>query len=161
MTQLSRLFLLGVFQLSIATPLPAVAEDAALLDAIRKKIEGSKGQARSATSNDRGHLAGLLSAHLIECIKIEGEVPKEQPIVAFSLNLDGSFAEKPRIANPSKDQAFSSYSAKLMSALMKCEPFKIPDRFHPTHSEWKNIRMSVHADDFKQSPEASTRWMKR
>ena len=98
--------------------------------------------------SDKSRLIGYLTEQMNRCLSIPpGAMPRTTPIVNIQLGRDGSIIGGPTLSNPSNEPGFRPFAEANMRALRNCAPYRIPDRFLESYSDWKNLSIGIVPSD--------------
>jgi hypothetical protein len=87
---------------------------------------------------------GLLTDQMNRCLNIPpGASPKTAPIISIQLSRDGAIIGGPTLTNPRGEPGFAPFAEANMRALRNCAPYRIPERFHATYNDWKNLSIGI------------------
>ena len=98
-----------------------------------------------------------LNALVVGCIKREWTVvQRTRPDLEgfkiharMSLSRDGALLSKPQVVNSSSDPDFPTWSSRLLSAIHKCAPFKIPSQYDAFYSDWRDWNLLFDSKDLQ------------
>ncbi|MBV1700420.1 MAG: cell envelope biogenesis protein TolA [Hyphomicrobiales bacterium] len=87
-----------------------------------------------------GQLGALIIDHFHECWNTDGLPSSEGYMAQIEVHFrpDGTFSAPPRLLNPASSGQSRSIGESALSAVQSCPPLKIPQRFQPYYSEWKD-----------------------
>lgn len=138
---------------------PTPTLQAGSLDELLKKVQhkhASQPQRNRSTADQFGNPARKRSSQMLTVEEemvalLQGQIrpcyliPLTQssnmnlPVINFTLNKDGSLSRDPINIKPSTSAVEKAFSNAAISAIKKCAPFSIPERFKPFYSRWKDV----------------------